>query len=268
LDNKKITVLLCVIITLAAVTLGYVFISDNTKAISTLGTATPSPATATTAPETSTAESEDFITVYGQGIVYIEPDIAYITLGYDNLDPDPKKAQDANTTAMDKIITAVKAAGIEDADIQTAQYSVLQEYNYTNDKKETRGYRVTNTVKVKVKDVTKAGDIIKAAYDAGSNLFNGITFDIIKRQDSYLEALDIAMSRAEEKAQKLAQDSGRSVTGVINIVESSPTYSPLYPSTSNYAYSQAAPLADYNGDAISSGQLEISAMVSVTYRLN
>lgn len=268
MDNKKTTRLLCIIITLAAITLGYVFISDNTKAVSTLGTATPAPATATPAPETAADATEDFITVYGQGVVYIEPDIAYITLGYDNLDADPKKAQDGNTAAIDKILAAVKAAGIEDADIQTAQYSVYQEYDYTNDKKEVTGYRVTNTIQVKVRDVAKAGDIIKAAYDAGSNLFSGITFDIIKRQESYIEALNIAMDRAEEKAQKLAEGSGRSVTGVINIVESPAYSSPYNLSSSNYAYEQAAPKAGNTSDVISSGQLEIAAIVNVTYRLN
>ncbi len=256
MDNKKTTILLCVILTLVAVTLGYVLISGNTKAVAAVGTA-----------GTSGAPAEDSITVFGQGIVYIKPDIAYIALGYENLDKDPKKAQDDNSAQMDKILKAVKAAGIEDAAMQTSQYSVNQDYDYANNKKEIIGYRVTNTIRVTVKDVAKAGDIIKAAYDAGSNLFNGISFDIIKRQESYIEALDIAMERAKEKADNLAQGSGRSITGIINIVESSPSYSP-YNTASNFAYAQAAPMADYAGGAISSGELQISATVNITYRLN
>lgn len=257
MDNKKTTVLLCVILTLIAVTLGYVFVSDNAKAVS-----------AATTVAAAGAPVEDSVTVYGQGIVYIKPDIAYITFGYENIDLDPKKAQDDNTAAMDKITKAVKAAGVGDADMQTAQYNVYQDYDYVNNKKEIRGYRVTNTLRVSVKDVAKAGDVIKAAYDAGSNLFNGISFDIIKRQESYIEALNIAMDRAEEKAQDLAQGSGRSITGVINIVESSPSYTQYYPSASNFAVEQAAPAADYASGAVSSGELQITATVSVTYRLN
>jgi uncharacterized protein YggE len=255
MDNKKTTVLLYVTLTLVAITLGCVFISGSAKAVA-----------ATTA-GTADDPAEDSITVFGQGVVYIKPDVAYITLGYENLDKDPKKAQDDNSAQMDKIIKAVKDAGIEDADIQTSRYNVNQDYDYVNDKKEILGYRVTNTILVTVKDVAKAGDVIKAAYDAGSNLFDGITFDIIKRQESYLKALDIAMERAKEKAEKLARGSGRSITGVINIVESSPAYSPYY-TLSNFAYAQPAAAADNAGGAISSGELQISATVNVTYRLN
>ncbi len=255
MDNKKNTILIVITLALVLVTLVYVVLAGafKTTAVATSGA----------------AQAEDSVTVYGQGKVSIEPDIAYITFGYENLDPDPQKAQNENSSQMDKIINAVKGAGIEDADIQTSQYNVNQEYDYVNDDRKIKGYRVTNTIRVKIREVDEAGDIIKLAYDAGSNLFYGITFDIIKRQDAYLQALDIALERAGEKAQKLAGKTGRKVTGVIDILESQATYSPYYSSRSNYAIAAAeAPMADYNGDSISSGELEISAIVNVTYRLS
>lgn len=257
MEGRKNTILLCVILALVAVMLAYIFISGTNKAVTTAG-----------APAAGAAPAEDSITVYGQGKVYIEPDIAYITFGYENLDIDPKKAQDDNTAKMDKIIKAVKGAGISDADIQTAQYSVYPEYDYYTNTKNFKGFRVTNTIRIKVREVGKAGDFIKVAYDAGSNLFNGIVFDVIDRQKAYIEALNDAMDRAKEKAQKLADDSGRAITGVINIVESSSSSSPYYSPMSNFVYGAADSSAAYDGGSISSGQLEITAVVNVTYGLN
>ncbi len=255
MEDRKNTILLFVILALAAVTLAYVFIS---------GTNRPVPAYA---PADGTAQVSNSVTVYGQGKVYIEPDIAYITFGCENLDLDPKKAQDDNSEMMDKIIKAVKAAGIDDADIQTAQYNVYPEYDYYSGSRTFKGFRVTNTIQVKVREVGKSGGLIKTAYDAGANLFNGIAFDVIDRQEAYIEALNDAMGRAKEKAEKLAADSGRSVTGVINIVESS-SYSSPYSPQSNYVYAAAESISSYGGDSISSGQLEITAVVTVTYGLN
>lgn len=253
MDSKKMTVLLAVSILFSAVTLGYVVISDSTKTISTAAPSVGAPA-------------EDTITVYGQGIVYINPDIAYITFGYENTDTNPKKAQDDNALQMEKLIAAVKASGIVDTDIQTSQYNVYQEYDYTGNTKTIKGYRVTNTIQVKVRDVAKAGDTIEAAYNAGANLFNGIAFDIIDRQETYLNALDIALGRAEEKALKLASASGRRIAGVVSITES-PSSSSGYTPYSNFVYSSALAMADSSG-AISSGELQITAVVSVTYNLN
>lgn len=211
-----------------------------------------------------TAPGTDSIEVYGEGKVSINPDVAYVTLGYQNNGADPQKAQDDNAAQMAKIITAVKTAGIADADIQTSQYYVAPDYN--TDNQSVKGFIVTDTVSVTVRTVSKTGAIIKAAYDSGANLFYGISFDLIKRQDSYLQALDIAMGRAKEKATKLAADSGRNLGAVISVKESLVSSVP-YPQYTNYAYSPALNTSVSAG-SISSGQLEITAMVTVTYKLN
>lgn len=254
MEGRKNTILLYVILALAAITLAYVFVSGVGKPAVAFAPAAGAPA-------------EDYVTVYGQGKFYIKPDIAYITFGYENLDKDPKKAQDDNTTAMEKVIKAVKAAGISDSDIQTSQYSVYPEYDYYTSNKIFKGFRVTNTIQVKVKEVDKAGSLIKTAYDAGANLFNGIIFDVIDRQKAYIEAMNDAMGKAKEKAVELAAQSGRTLTGVINVVESSSDSSPYY-SQSNYVFAAADSIGQSGGDSISSGQLEITAIVNVTYGLN
>ncbi len=137
MENKKITILLIVTLVMVAVLLVFNFVgfADFGK---------------TTAVSANAAAGDDVIAVYGQGKISIKPDVAYITFGVENLDIDPQQAQDYNAAQMDKVITALAGKGIQDADIQTTQYNVYQEYDYTNNERNVIGYRVTNTVRVKL----------------------------------------------------------------------------------------------------------------------
>lgn len=204
----------------------------------------------------------DTVAVYGQGKVAITPDQATITFGYENENADPKKAQDDNKAKVEQIINAVKAQGLNDTDIQTVTYRVYRVYN-------TKNFAVCNMMQVKTGDIEKTSNIMKAAYDAGANEFWDVQFDIIKRQEAYINALNLAMKRAREKAEKLASDEGRSVAGVITIEEGTDSNSYWYSSPySNFVASPSSSSSGYADGGISSGELEISALVNVTYRLN
>lgn len=254
MENMKSFILTVVTLTLVAVLLVYVFVT---------GTLKPG---AVSAIASGTTESADSVEVYGQGKVYVDPDVAYINLGYLNRDIDPQKAQEDNAAQIGKIIAAIKGSGISDSDIQTSQYYVNTDYY--DDNKSVKDFVVTNTVRVKVQPVENTGKIIKAGYDSGANLFYGVTFDLIKRQDSYLQALDMAMQRAQEKAKKLAADSGRNVGAVMSVNESQVSSSPYYYSSSSNFVASESPSYTGGGGAVSSGQLEIMAVVTVTYKLN
>ena len=90
---------------------------------------------------------------------------------------------------------------------------------------------------------------------------------MIDRQQAYLDALDLACERALEKAEKLAANSGRRVVGVVQINEgtvSNSYYSPF----SNYVSASSSFSSDDMDGGIAAGELEITAMVNVVYRLD
>lgn len=251
MQSKSIVVMLSVVAVLLAVILTVNLIGlDGAKA------ATPVYSTG------SGEAAADTVTVYGQGKVAIKPDQAIITFGYQNENADPKAAQDMNKAKMEQITSAVKAAGIDGADLQTVSYRVFQ----NNDSKR---FTVVNMMQVKIGDVGKTSNIIKAAYDAGANEFWDVQFDIVKRQQAYTDALHLAMERAREKAEKLAEDCGRKVAGVVTIEEGAVSNSYGYSSPfSNFVSAPSSTSGGYTDGGISSGELEISAIVNVTYRLN
>ncbi len=205
--------------------------------------------------------SEDMITVYGQGRVTAAPDTAYVTLGYENSAPSPKEAQLANAARMKQITAAMREVGIAETDIQQAQFNVYQEYYY-GDAPDAQSYRVSNIVKVTVRQADRATDVITAACAAGANTSYGITYDLTNRQSVYTKALSLARARADEKAADLADELGRSLGGIVEIKE----YSAAQYEAENWD-GLTGTLTDYSSDTTSPGGLDITAAVYVTYRL-
>lgn len=215
--------------------------------------------------ETPQDSAEKTVTVYGQGKVSIDPDVSYITFGYENNHKDPQEAQKVNEAQMTKIIKAMKDLGIKDSQLQTVTYRV-SEHRTSNGKAD--GFEVYNMIQVETDKIDKVGDIIKVAYDAGANKFWDVRFDVIKRQDAYLDALDLAMHRAREKADKLAGYEDKKVVEVLTIEEGAENnrYTFSSPYTNFVASSSASD--SLAGGSIASGEMEINAVVHVTYRLN
>ena len=222
-----------------------------------------------------TVSIPDTVAVYGQGRISIKPDVAYLNMGYENTNINPEKAQDDNSQMMEKIINALKKSGIEENSIRTSRYNVSQEYDYSGSQKKLIGYKVSNMINVEIKDVDNVGEIINIAINAGGNVFNGISFDIKERQQVYLDAMDMALERAHEKAQIYAEKGGRSISKILEINEGSSAPAAYSPQLGNERYLNYAQNITGQGvmdsgeaSSISAGQLEITATVTVIYGLD
>ena len=90
------------------------------------------------------------ISLSGHGEVRLAPDTAIVNLGVASQAPAAKDALAANTTAMQSVFAALKAAGIEDKDVQTSNFMVQPRYNFQDGKApELVGYDVSNNVTVR-----------------------------------------------------------------------------------------------------------------------
>ena len=208
------------------------------------------------------AAEKKTINVSGQSKVTASPDFATISLGVLTEDKDAKVAQRANAESMDKVIKAIKALGIAEADIQTTNYSIYPVYNYKQETGESviTGYRVTNTVNVTVRDLSKTGSVIDAAADSGVNTSSSISFGISDYEEYYNEALKNAVLAADKKANTIAGALGVKLKGAVTVNEGG-GYSPL----SNYAVYSVRDEAYGAQTPIQAGTLEISAYVNIVY---
>ena len=204
---------------------------------------------------TSSKSSE--LAVVGEGKVEAVPDTAYIDAGItvdkvSSVDEAQKKINDINN----KIITDLKAIGIEKADIKTSNYSISPNYNYVNNENKLDGYNGNVTITIKVRDPQMASKVIEAVTTAGANQIQGSRFVIDKPELYREQARNAAIQNAKDQAAKIAKDLGIKLGRITNIVESSP-------SSNDLVYSKALPLSGGGMNASSGVNIEPgSQMVS------
>jgi uncharacterized protein YggE len=224
-------------------------------------------ASAQDAPETAAATPTPpaTLSVSGHGSVILTPDTASFVVGVVTNEDTLAEAQAEATTQMEAIIAAVKAAGIEDRDIQTTNYSVSLIYDYDDNGRATRviGYEVSNQVSVTVRDIDALGGLLDAVVAAGANSVYGISFFVDDTTAAASQARTMAVEDAMRKADELAAAAGLEVARVTYITES---YSP--PPTPYYAPS--AGVADEAARAsvpVQAGSSEVSVDVQMAFEL-
>lgn len=148
------------------------------------------------------------------------PDIATLSAGVVTQAADAEAAMQANATQMAKVMTAVRAAGIAERDVQTSGVSVHPQYRYAENVPPTiTGYQASNTVNLKVRDIGELGAVLDALVASGANQVNGPGFDIDDKEGAYDEARRAALEKAQARAAMYAGTLGLRVRRIVSISE-------------------------------------------------
>jgi hypothetical protein len=201
--------------------------------------------------------------VNGQGQVIADPDIAYISIGVHSEDVNAAAAVAANTAQAQKVMDGLKAMGIEDKDLQTTNFSIYPQDQYSPEGQKTgTRFVVDNTVYITLHDITKIGDILGGAVEAGANNIYGISFDVFDKTSILTQARDKAIENAKKQADEVAKVSGVTLGAIqsLNFYNTYPT--PVFDS-------KVASAAGVGGGAISvsPGQMTFTVDVSITYEI-
>ena len=206
---------------------------------------------------------QEGIWVSGTGEVAAAPDVVHIRLGIEAQDETVARAQSDAAAAMDRVMTALRSGGVADADVQTQSFSIRQVTRWDRDLEEeiVVGYRVSNDVLVKVREVGRAAALIDAAVVAGGDLIrvDGISFTVDDPTPFQAEARQEAMADAAAKAEELAELAGVRLGQATFISESSAGQPPV-PVLAEMAVMSAAV-----STPISPGEVEIRVTVQVVY---
>jgi len=124
-------------------------------------------------------QNTDRITVSGVGKIYAKPDVAVINLQITTERTTVAEVTKSNTEKMNAVIEAVKDLKIEEKDIQTINYSLSPNYNWTESSGRVfTGYILNQTIEVKIRDFTKIGDVLTVATTNGVNNIGDLQFTI------------------------------------------------------------------------------------------
>jgi len=219
-----------------------------------------------------TGEAQEFqktLSTSGTVEKMISPDQAEIFLSVETLNKSANVSQTTNATTSDAVRTALKAAGVSDKQIQTTSYTVQEQYEWSSSmqKSISVGYKTTNSIKVTITDLTKTGNIIDAAVNAGANRVSNISFTLSKEKQEIVkqEALLDAAKMSRTKAQSIASGLGVTLGDVKTISENYYYYTP---NSRNYDYALSSEAMEAKIDTpISPSDVSISATVNVTFEL-
>jgi uncharacterized protein YggE len=234
-------------------------------------TATPVPTT----PETEDAPASvganqtlpRTITVVGDGIVSIQPDVARANIGVEVLRSSVDEAAAENSQVTEQVLAALKEMGIAPEDIQTSGYSVFSErYSPDGTASTEVQYRVTNTVNVLIRDLTQVGEVLDASIKAGANNIYGVEFLLDDPTAARSEARGMAVQNAAATATELAELAGVQVGRIISISEVIGNNGGMY-SNQFAQFSTGDGRGGGLNTPIEPGQLRLTMQLQVTYEL-
>lgn len=217
--------------------------------------------------EKSQVSESQVITVSGTGEVYATPDVGLIDISVKTEGKDVATATNESSVKMNDIISFIKISSVEDKDIKTTGFNINPIYSWEDKtgKRTLTGYEVTQTVNVKIRDLTKVGSIISGATEKGANDIGSLSFIVDDDEQIKEDAKNLAIKDAQAKAKNLEKALGVKMVKIINFSESS--YNPIYNEiTSSYKMLDSAG-SGVSIPTISAGQNKITSTVTITYAI-
>lgn len=199
------------------------------------------------------------ISVTGEATLSVAPDQAQIDGGVTSDAKTAREASDANNAAMGKVLLALKGAGIDDKDYQTSRLSLQPKYAPDRTgPSAVVGYRASNRVTIKLRDVTKIAGVIDILVGAGANEIGGINFVVSQTSKLLDDIREKAIADARRKAEIYAKAAGVALGEPLSISEeggSAPTF----------RAKMAAPMAA--AAPVAQGEETLSVSVSVSWAI-
>lgn len=205
------------------------------------------------------------ITVNGEGEVTAKPDVAVVNLSVVAQGNSVSDVTQDGNERMNKVITAVKGLGVSENDVKTVSYNLRPEYKYPeNQKAFIAGYKLDQTLQVKVRDLSKVEDVVDQGVQAGSNQIGQLNFEIDDDSQLRAQAREEAFADSRMKAEAMAKAAGVSLGRVITFSEGA-DYNypqPVY-ARADYAMAEEAAMAP----SIETGSQDVKVTMSVTYEI-
>ena len=215
------------------------------------------------APPSAAQDPVRTITVVGTGKVSLVPDIAQVNVGAEARAGTVSEAKAEVDRQMVTIHAALEEMGIDEKDIQTSHYSIHYERELKPVMQEgpvvegQGGYRVSNILRVTVRDVEKAGDVVDAAVEAGVNQVHGVSFTVDDESSWQGQAREKAFADAKARAAELADLAGVELGAVQSVSEVIGAWpAAMAPTPETIMSGGFAP-----------GELELSTRVQVTFAI-
>jgi uncharacterized protein YggE len=205
------------------------------------------------------------ISVSGNGKTTLTPDRFSFSVGVQTVGKTVDEAVNENNRRVNSVLTALKAAGAEAANIQTSNFNVWPQQDYQEGRlPRILGYQVSNNITVRSTKIGDAGRLLGVAITAGVNTSTGLNFEVADPARGRDLGLRAAFDEARAKAAILAQAAGRTLGRALTISEGVQAQPPIYQPMQRTMAMEAKAVSDVPVEA---GTQEVSYTVSVVFEL-
>lgn len=213
----------------------------------------------------------------GKGEVSAVPDLATINFTIRDDQKELKNAQEKVTVKEKAVLAFLEDQKIAKKDIKTENYSSYPKYDYgmpcyggmgvpcRQDAPKIVGYEVSEYVSVKVRDLTKVGEIIKGIGVVGISEVNGPNFSIENEDQFKAQARKMAIDEAKTKAEVLAKDLGVRLVRIVNFSENGNYPMPMYAKGLDMMESSTS--VSSPTPELPTGENKITSNVVITYEI-
>jgi len=209
-------------------------------------------------------QNKSTVSATGNFETKVSPDEAIVYLLIQTKGSSAEQVKNENAKISDDVLTALIKVGVERKDIETENYNIQPEYNWTSGDQKIIGYTASNNMKITTKDFNNVGKIIDASVDSGA-LVSYINFELSTEKNNEYKALVMANASldAKHKAESIAAGLGKTVGRIVSVSASDFYYRP-YPLYTAEAGQDVKAVATN----IQPKSLDVSATVTVTCEIS
>lgn len=208
--------------------------------------------------------------VTGSATTETKPDKVIVSLGVETTNTKAKAALAANSELMNKIINALKTAGVKENETSTSSFTITPNRNYSTDNNQGKliGFTVSNSIQIDSSNVNDTSEWIDIAVSSGANNVNSIYFSLSdKKLDEIKKELLIdAIENAKEKADIAASALGHKIVGIRTA--SIDQVTPFFPGPVPYATESLKNEAFAPSTPILTGEQQISLNVEIVFLMD
>ena len=210
---------------------------------------------------------EPELKVSGSGTVYMQADRASASMGVNLSGTDLAELQQQVNNTVAAVVAALEAAGLDEKNISTNYIYISPRYDYSSNSEKLIGYTVNNSLTINTDEIDNIGVYIDAAFAAGANTFDSISFSASDDSEARKKALELAVKDAKQKAETIAAAAGMQLLKIDEIVEGSvqSSYYNTEAGVARYAVAETADAAA--GTTVRAAQVNVTASVQVTYEM-
>lgn len=150
------------------------------------------------------------VSVSAEGRVEAVPDMATVSLGVVKEARFAGEAMAETSAATARVLERLAEFGIGPRDIQTSRLGLDPVWSHSTDNSRPKitGFTASSMLTVRVRDLSRLGEILDAVVEDGANDFNGLGFSVSDPDPLINKARALAVADARDMAAQLAAGAG------------------------------------------------------------